>query len=83
MNFAEAADADGLAQVDMAGDGGGADVEPVGGLRGEFVGVGGLDGVDPACVEDVSFVVCTIYGKEAAEKWNSCGLAELETGLWE
>ena len=49
MDFAQPADADGFAEVDVAGDGGGADVEPVGGLRGEFVGVGGFDGVDPAC----------------------------------
>ena len=50
MDFAQAADADGLAQVDVAGDGGGAHVEPVGGLWGEFVGVRGFDGVDPACL---------------------------------
>lgn len=47
--FAEAADADALAQVDVTGDAGGADVEPVGILRGEFIAVGGFDRVDPAC----------------------------------
>jgi hypothetical protein len=47
--FAEAAYADALAQVYVSGDAGGANVEPVGVLWGEFVAVGGLDGVDPAC----------------------------------
>ena len=51
VGFAEAADADALAQVDVAGDAGGAGVEPVGRLRGEFVAVRGLDGVDPAFAE--------------------------------
>lgn len=48
VRFAQAADADGFAQVDVAGDGGGADVKPVGGLWGKFVAVRGFDGVDPA-----------------------------------
>ena len=48
MHTSQPADTDGLAQVDVAGDGCGADVEPVGGLGREFVGVGGFDGVDPA-----------------------------------
>lgn len=34
----------------MAGDGGGSDVEPIGGLWGKFVGVGCFDSVDPAYV---------------------------------
>lgn len=33
----------------MAGDGGGTDIKPVGGLGGKFVGVRGFDSVDPAC----------------------------------
>ena len=37
VDFGEAADTDGLAEVDVAGDGGGADVEPVLGLRRKFV----------------------------------------------
>ena len=49
VGFAEAADTHALAEVDVAGDAGGADVEPVGVLRGEFVAVGGFDSVDPAC----------------------------------
>ena len=49
VHLAEAADTDRFAQVDVAGDGGGARVEPVDGLWGEFVAVGRLDGVDPAC----------------------------------
>lgn len=48
VGFAEAANAHALAQVDVARDGRGAGVEPVGGLRGELVAVGGFDGVDPA-----------------------------------
>ena len=48
MDFAQTADADGFAEVDVSGDGGGAHVEPVGGLRGKFVGVGGFYCVDPA-----------------------------------
>lgn len=47
VDFAQAADADGFAEVHMAGDGGGADVEPVDGLGGELFGGAGLDGVDP------------------------------------
>lgn len=49
----------------MAGDAGGADVKPVGVLRGEFVAVRGFDGIDPACewwlIEDSS--------KGESEKW--------------
>jgi hypothetical protein len=60
VHFPQAADPDRLAQVHVAGNGGGADVEPVGRLRGEFVRVRGFDGVDPACLfwgRLVSFVV--------------------------
>ena len=37
VDFTETTDADGFAQVDVAGDRGGADVEPVGGLGRKFV----------------------------------------------
>lgn len=47
VDLAETADTDGLAQVDVARDGGGAHVEPVGGLGGELLEVPGLYGVDP------------------------------------
>lgn len=47
VDLAEAADTNGLAEVDVAGDGGGADVEPVNVLGGELLGGTGLDGVDP------------------------------------
>jgi len=47
VDFAQTADTDGFAQVDVAGDGRGADIEPVDGLRGEFFGGAGFDGVDP------------------------------------
>lgn len=42
MGFSETSDTDGLAHVDVAGDGGGADVEPVDVLGGQLVGVCGL-----------------------------------------
>lgn len=48
VDFAETADADGFAKVDMAGDGCCADVEPVRRLGGELLHVSGLDGVNPA-----------------------------------
>lgn len=54
VDFAETANTDGLAQVDVSGDGGGADVEPVGGLRGELVAVRGLDSINPACWLSIS-----------------------------
>ena len=49
VDLAEAADTDGLAEVDVASDGRGADVEPVNVLGGELLGGAGLDGVDPTC----------------------------------
>jgi hypothetical protein len=48
VHLAEAADADGLAEVDVAGDGGGTDVVPVNVLGRKLLGDAGLDGVDPA-----------------------------------
>ena len=39
VDLAETANTDGLAHVDVAGDGGGADVEPVDVLGGQLVGV--------------------------------------------
>lgn len=47
VNLAQAANTDGLAEVDVTGDGGSADVVPVGVLGREFVGGGGLDSVNP------------------------------------
>ena len=47
MDFSKPADTDGFAEVDVAGNGGGADVEPIDGLRGEFFGGARLNGVDP------------------------------------
>lgn len=52
VDLAEAADTDGLTEVDVAGDGGGADVEPVNVLGGELLGGAGLDGVDPTCGDE-------------------------------
>lgn len=42
MDLAETANTDGLAHVDVAGDSGGADVEPVDVLGGQLVGVCGV-----------------------------------------
>lgn len=50
VDAAEAANTDGLAEVDVAGNGGGADVEPVNVLGGHLLGGTGLDGVNPACM---------------------------------
>lgn len=50
VDLAETADTDGLAQVDVAGDGGGADVEPVGVLGGQLLGRTSLDGINPTRV---------------------------------
>lgn len=47
VDLAETADTDGLAEVDVAGDGGGANVEPVGILGRHLLGGAGLDGVNP------------------------------------
>lgn len=47
VNLPQAADTDGLAEVDMAGNGGGADVEPVLVLGRELLGDTSLDGVNP------------------------------------
>lgn len=47
VDFAQTADTDGFAEVDVAGDGGRADVEPVGGLGRELLEVPGLYGIDP------------------------------------
>jgi hypothetical protein len=47
VDFSESAYTNRLSEVDMSGDGGSSNVEPVGGLRREFVGVRSLDGVDP------------------------------------
>jgi hypothetical protein len=45
VDLAETANTDGLAHVDVAGDGGGANVEPVNVLGGQLVGVyAALDG---------------------------------------
>lgn len=47
VDAAKAADTDGLAEVDVAGNGSGADVEPVNVLGRHLLGGTGLDGVNP------------------------------------
>jgi hypothetical protein len=54
VNLAKAANTDGLAEVDVAGDGSGADVEPVDVLGGHLFGRAGLDGINPTCAIHVS-----------------------------
>lgn len=48
VDLSETTDTDGLAEVDVTGDSGGADVEPVSVLGRELVGSGGLDSVNPS-----------------------------------
>ena len=47
VDLAETADTNGLAEVDVAGDRGGADVEPVNVLGRELAGRTSLDGINP------------------------------------
>lgn len=47
VDLAETANTDGLAEVDVAGDGGGTDVEPVNVLGRELLSRTSLDGIDP------------------------------------
>jgi hypothetical protein len=47
VDLAETANTDSLAEVDVAGDGGGADVEPVNVLGRELLCGTSLDGVNP------------------------------------
>lgn len=49
VDLPQAADTDGLAEVDVARDGGGAHVEPVDVLGGELLGGAGLDQLNPSC----------------------------------
>jgi len=49
VDFAKTTDTDGFAEVDVAGDGGGANVEPINGLRWELLCWAGLDGINPTC----------------------------------
>lgn len=48
VDLTQTTNANGLAEVDVACNGGGADVEPVGGLGGELLEVTGLYGINPA-----------------------------------
>lgn len=48
VNLPQTANTDGLPEVDMAGNGGGADVEPVNVLGRELLGDTSLDGINPA-----------------------------------
>jgi len=61
MDFSEAAYTNRLSEIDMSGNSGSSDVEPVGGLGRKFVGVRGLDGINPACDAEISF-----YGSQTS-----------------
>jgi hypothetical protein len=61
VDLAQTADADGLAEVDVAGDGGGANVEPVNVVRGQLLGGTSLDGVDPTCRGESSVSKRTLW----------------------
>ena len=49
VDLPQAADTNGLAEVDVARDGGGAHVEPVDILGGKLLGGAGLDQLNPSC----------------------------------
>lgn len=49
VDLAETANTDGLAEVDVAGDGSGADVVPVDALGRELLGVRSLRDISPGC----------------------------------
>lgn len=54
VDAAETANTNGLAEVDVAGNGGGADVEPVDVLGGHLLGGAGLDGINPTCCRELA-----------------------------
>ena len=69
VDAAETANTDGLAHVDVAGDGSGADVEPVDVLGGHLLGGTGLDGIDPTWTDcRVRETVCS-FGAPSAVGW--------------
>jgi hypothetical protein len=47
VDLSKSTDTDGFAEVDVAGDRSGPDIEPIDGLRGKFLGGARLDRVDP------------------------------------
>lgn len=53
VDLAQAANTDGLPQVDVASDRGGTDVPPVNVLRRQLLGIAGLDGINPTCSDRV------------------------------
>lgn len=69
VDLAEAADTNSLAEVDVAGDGGGTDVEPVNVLRRELLGRAGLDGINPTCREDDLLMDDTAEGRKRNIEW--------------
>lgn len=77
VDLAETADTDGLAAVNVAGNGGGADVEPVGVLRRHLLGGTGLDGVNPAWWTVTLAFRCLGYG----QRWVNVGAWKKELVL--
>lgn len=77
VELAETADTDGLAEIDVAGDGGSADVEPVNVLGRELLGGTGLDDINPACNCSVSPMPPLCFKRPRSEvntyrEWGAC-----------
>jgi len=71
VDLAETANTDGLPEVDVAGNGSGADVEPVDVLGGHLLGGAGLDGVNPTYTQVKSAnLFCHHEGCSQARKGN-------------
>lgn len=75
VDAAETANTNGLAEVDVAGNGGGADVEPVDVLGGHLLGGAGLDGVNPTCYRELAgclFIWGNLLGFKAYRERAAC-----------
>lgn len=79
VHLAEAADTDGLAAVDVAGNGSGANIEPVGVLGRHLLSGAGLDGVNPTW-GTVTLAVDIEGPKEESVEGGKCVSAEVLTG---
>ncbi|KAI3492262.1 hypothetical protein L1887_43288 [Cichorium endivia] len=72
VELSQMADTDSLAQVDVAGERGGADVEPVGIVRGLLLEVTGLDNVDPDGHLDLAWKVGAKVRATCKERVSEC-----------
>ena len=73
VDFTKTTDTDGFAEVDVAGDRCGANVEPIDGLGWEFLCWAGLDGINPTCGQEVL----------AQGLWSPRGEWKIRTWDWE